>query len=162
MSDTLKLTPEEKRALLEQLKAEEKAEKQKAKETKQSFKQLSGEFVDRNIDNLIDHKNFTEHKILSLFDDYKVIKDLKQQIYGEKNQDSHTSTLEDGSASITIGHSVSIKFDGTESAGVEKIKNYIGTLSSNDANSKKLMKMVNTLLKPSAKTQMLNPSNIFS
>lgn len=160
MLDTSKLSPAEKKQLKEELLADEKLEKQKIKDNKKAYKELSREFVDRNIEKLVNHKEFTEHLLANLFEDYLTIKELKKQIYGNKHQDSHTSTLEDGSASITIGHNVSIKFDGTESAGVEKITNYIATLSSDDENSQKLGKIVKTLLKPSAKTQMLNPANI--
>jgi hypothetical protein len=87
---------------------------------------------------------------------------MKAEIYGlEKNaQDSHTSTLADGSASITIGYNVTIGFDGTESAGVEIIKEFISSLATDDENVKRLSKMVNTFLKPNAKTGMLNPSKI--
>ena len=93
---------------------------------------------------------------------YKSIKELKADVYGTKinEQDSHTSTLEDGSASITIGWNVSIGFDGTESAGVEKIKEFISSLSTDDENNKKLSAAVNTFLKPNAKTGMLNPAKI--
>ena len=85
---------------------------------------------------------------------------MKYSVYGTKDQDSHTSTLPDGSASITIGHNVVISFDGTEASGVEMIKNYLGSLPTEDENSQKLAKAVNILLKPNAKTQQLNPSRI--
>ena len=81
--------------------------------------------------------------------------------YGDKvlEQDSLTSTLPDGSASITIGYNVSIGFDGTEKTGIQGIKDFIATLADNDENTQKLTQMVNVLLKPN-KLGMLNPSNI--
>lgn len=155
-----KLSPEEKAELKAQIIAEEKAEKQRIKEDRKAYKELSAEFVTRNIHTLITHQNDTEAIIKGLFSDFKSIKELKEQVYGEKSQDSHTSTLKDGSASITIGHNVSIKFDGTENAGVEMIMNYIKSLETTDENTIKLAKMVTVYLKPNPKTKMLNPSKI--
>lgn len=163
MSETLditKLSAEQKQQLLEQVKQEEKQAKEKVKQDKKAFKELSAEYVERNINNLVDHNRMTEEIIDRLFEDYQSILDLKQSIYGNKQQDSHTSTLPDGSASITIGHNVTIGFDGTEANGVEKIKEFINSLSSDQENVKKLAAAVNTFLKPNAKTGMLNPSKI--
>jgi hypothetical protein len=154
------LSQDEKRQLMVQLLAEEKQKKERIKNDRKAFKELSVDFVTRNIHTLVNHQNDTEDIIKGLFSDFKEIQELKTQVYGERDQDSHTSTLPDGSASITIGHNVSIKFDGTENAGVEKIMSYIKSLKTDDENTIKLAKMVTVYLKPNPKTQMLNPSKI--
>lgn len=160
--DIKKLSPEQRAELMNQLDAEAKAEKEKKKEDRKAYKELTYEYVHRNIDFLLTHNDVTKRIISDLFKDYKPVQSLKNSVYGNEAQDSHTSTLPDGSASITIGHNVSINFDGTESSGVQKIRNYIASLS--DANSddktKKLTKMVDTFLKLNPKTGMLNPSKI--
>ena len=160
--DLTKLSAEDKAALLAQLSSDQKAEKEKVKQDRKAYKELTAEFVNRNIDFLVAHNEVTEKVIKNLFEDYNPIKELKQEVYGNDPQDSYTSTLPDGSASITIGHNVSIKFDGTEASGVNKIKNFIKTLSDNNDNAKtqKLSKMVDTFLKLNPKTGMLNPSKI--
>lgn len=160
--DIKTLSPEDKAALAEQLKVDRKAAKIKREADLKSFKELSGEFVDKHIDPLVHHHEITGMLIEKLWNDYKPLQGLKKQIYGVKidQQDSHTSTLEDGSASITIGYNVTIGFDGTESAGVEKIKDFLKSLSTDEENVKKLSAAVNTFLKPNAKTGMLNPSKI--
>src|SRR5690606_30941134 len=162
MTDISKLTADERKALMAELAQEEKAAKAKRKEDTKAFKQSSAEYVSNNIDKLVNHHDLTDNLIVALFNDFNQILALKESIYGVKvsNQESHTSTLEDGSASITIGYNVTIGFDGTETVGVEKIKEYLASLSSDDINVKKLSKAVNTLLKPSAKTGMLNPASI--
>lgn len=162
MTDITKMTAEERKALAAQLAEQDKTEKAKKADDKKAFKQLSADYVVNNIDKLVNHHNTTDNLISVLFNDFNNILALKESVYGAKvkNQESHTSTLEDGSASITIGHNVTIGFDGTESIGVEKIKEFLTSLSSDDANVKKLSKAVNTLLKPSAKTGMLNPASI--
>lgn len=163
MEKTMKLESlslAERAELKTQILAEERKEKLKLKEDRKAFKELSGEFVIKHIHTLVNHQNDTENIIKMLFKDYHEIQEFKAQVYGEKIQDSHTSTLPDGSASITIGYNVSIKFDGTESSGVEKIMNFITSLSQDDANTQKLVKIVNTYLKPNPKTNMLNPVKI--
>ena len=156
------LSPEARKKLAQQLKEQNKLEKQKREDNISAFKKLSEEFVTNNIDPLVHHHEITGALIEKLWNGYKSIKELKADVYGTKinEQDSHTSTLEDGSASITIGWNVSIGFDGTESAGVEKIKEFISSLSTDDENNKKLSAAVNTFLKPNAKTGMLNPAKI--
>lgn len=155
------LSPEQKKALLAEVAAEEKANIAKKAESKETYKQLSVEFVNRNIDIFAHRQIAIEQDIQKLFKDYEAIIDIKAIAYGEKvrEQDTHTSTLPDGSASITIGFNASIGFDGTEKIGVEGIKEYITTLTDDDENTMKLTKMVNILLKPN-KVGMLNPSNI--
>ncbi|WP_233900750.1 hypothetical protein [Tenacibaculum piscium] len=153
------LSPEEQETL-KKLQQKQKSEKQKYKEDIKTFKELSAEFVTKNIDGLVDHQKNTEAIITMLFQDYKPLKELKQLVYGKKSQDSHTSTLKDGSASITIGHNVSIKFDGTETSGVEMIKDYLASLADDNAKALKLTKIVNIALKRNAKTGFLNPAKI--
>lgn len=155
------LTAEEKKALLAEAAAEEKAIKAKKAESTETYKQLSAEFVNRNIDIFAHRQIAIEQDVQKLFKDYESIIDIKAIAYGDKvrEQDTHTSTLPDGSASITIGFNTSIGFDGTEKIGVEGIKEFITTLADDDEKTIKLGKMVNILLKPN-KVGMLNPSNI--
>lgn len=156
------LSPEQKATLAKQLSADRKTAKKQRDEDLKSFKELSTDFVNKHIDPLVHHHEITGMLIEKLWNDYKPLQEIKKQVYGVKidNQDSHTSTLEDGSASITIGYNVTIGFDGTESAGVEKIKDFLKSLSNDEENVKKLAAAVNTFLKPNAKTGMLNPSKI--
>lgn len=158
--DITKLTAAQRTELFAKLEQQEKSEKLQKEENRKAYKELANEYVERNIDTLINHNDLTEDLINKLFEDYEAVKEMKTLVYGEKQQDSHTSTLPDGSASIKIGYNVTIGFDGTESAGVEKIKNFISSLTNDDENTKKLTKMVNTFLKPNAKTGMLNPVKI--
>ena len=159
----VELTADE-RAELEALRAKKaaEAEKEKRKIDRKTFKELTADFVKQNIHLLISHHEATEVIIEQIFKEYQTILKLKSDVYGNRieEQDSHTSTLDDGSASITIGWNVSIGFDGTEAEGVKKIKEFINSLSDDSEKVKKLSKMVNTFLKPNAKTGMLNPSKI--
>ena len=160
--DIKDLSPEQRSELVKQALEMDKAEKEQKEQDRKAYKDLSEEYVHRNIDRLIGLRGTEEEAINHLFNDFEPVRALKEAIYGTKinEQDSHTTTLRDGSASITIGYNVSIGFDGTESVGVEKINNFINSLSDDSDKVKKLAKMVNTFLKPNAKTGMLNPVKI--
>lgn len=156
------LTPEQRADLLKQAEEINKKEKEQRDADRKTLKELQDEYIIRNIDPIINLRDNEEQVVNHLFADFEPIKELKASVYGVKinEQDSHTATLKDGSASITIGYNVSIGFDGSESAGVEKIKDFINSLADDSDKVKKLSKMVNTFLKPNAKTGMLNPSKI--
>lgn len=156
------LSAKERQALVQQAKEIVKKEKQAQENNRKAFKEMSVAFVNNHIDWWVHHKEITLQAIESLYKEFNPLLSLKAEAYGVhiNEQDSHTFTLEDGSASITLGYNVTIGFDGTENAGVQKIKNFIGSLASDDENVTKLSKMVNTFLKPNAKTGMLNPAKI--
>lgn len=158
--DISKLTPIERQELKSQFAKEEKQRQQKIKETKATYKELAEEFVNAHIGKLVSHKEITDFLIKQTMADFEAVKELKNEVYGVKNQDSYTSTLKDGSASITVGQNVVIRFDGTESAGIEKIKDYMKSLASESDNAKKLGKIVDKKLKTNHKTGFLNPSSI--
>ena len=158
------LTTAQRKQLQKEAKELDLKEKKEREENIKAYKELSAEFVKSNIDPLIHHHEITGSLIEKLWKDFKPLQELKSNIYGVKinNQDSHTSTLEDGSASITIGHNVTIGFDGTESAGVQVIMEVIKELSDNedDVKKRKLSKIAETFLKLNPKTKMLNPAKI--
>lgn len=156
------LTPEQRQKLHQEMEADRKHRQQKAKENKEAYKDLADKFVENNIDTLTHHKEVQTSLIDAILDDFKIVRDLKEEVYGVKinKQDSHTSTLKDGSSSITVGRNVTIKFDGTENAGVEKIKEFIKSLSTDNENAQKLAKIVDKKLKVNQKTGFLNPSSI--
>ncbi len=160
--DISKMTADERAELKRQLENEEKQAKLERKENIKAYKELQNEYVTKNIEKLLQEQRILEILVKDIFEDYKSILNMKQLVYGDKvtKQDSHTATLPDGTASITIGYNVTIGFDGTESSGVEKIKDFINSLADDSEKVQKLSKMVNTFLKPNAKTGMLNPSKI--
>lgn len=158
------LTAEQRKALREELALEEKADKEKRKTDIIALKQIGVEFLEKNIDALALRHTDMETAVAGIFKDLSGYIDLKANIYGiEKlDQDSHTVTHPDGLCSITIGYNAGISFDGTETAGVQKIMNYLTALSGDesDENAQKLSKAVKFFLRPNFKTGMLNPGRI--
>ena len=156
------LTTAQRKEMLKQLAAEEKAEKNNLKANRDAYKALSLEFLNKHIDGLIDRQTSMEALVTSIFRDYNPILALKADAFGEDvhDQESHTYTNPDGTSSITIGHNITISFDGTESAGISKIKNVLVSLESDNENVIKLHKAVSIFLRPNKKTGMLNPASI--
>ena len=162
--DISKMSASEKKQFLKQLQKEEKEERLKKQGDVDTLKQLSAAFLTENIDNLVERQGEMEKLVATIFSSFDAILKLKADIYGVKRleQDSHTITNAEGSESITIGQNVNIIFDGSESAGVQKIMNYLTGISGDESNEemKKLSETVKLLLKPSMKTKMLNPAKI--
>jgi hypothetical protein len=152
------LTPEQRRQLVIEAKEDLKAEKEKKKGNYVAFKELGAEFIGRNIEALSELRDVNEKVILNVFEDFSPTLAIRKELYGDSDQDSYTTTLADGSQSITIGYNVTISFDGTEPAGISKIKEYLATLSGDNVNAKKLSASLNLLLKPNGKTGMLKPN----
>lgn len=152
------LSAEQIRELSLEAKEMAKAEKRKKAENYKAFKELGAEFLNRNISELTKLRGINENVILNVFKDFEPTLDIRKELYGESNQDSFTTTLPDGSQSITIGYNVAISFDGTEPAGITKIKQYLATLSGDNSNARKLAASLNVLLKPNGKTGMLKPN----
>ena len=162
--DITKLSPEQKATLKKQLAQEAKQEKEKKQGDIATLKELSNTFLEQNIDTLVNRQGEMETMVNELFTNFSDILALKGQVYGldRLDQDSHTITNADGTASITIGQNVNITFDGSEAAGVQKIMDYLTAISGNEDNEdmKKMSETVKLLLKPSLKTKMLNPAKI--
>ncbi|WP_264522169.1 DUF3164 family protein [Flavobacterium sp. N1994] len=162
--DIKNLSAEDRKALKAQLAQEDKAEKEERRANVQALKDMGLEFLNTNIDSLALAQSEMETNVASIFKNMSSYIDLKAKIYGldKLDQDSHTITHPDGNCSITIGYNAGISFDGTETAGVQKIMDYITALSGNeeDENAMKLAKAVKFFLKPNLKTGMLNPGRI--
>lgn len=147
---TLKdLTPEQKKAIAKELKEEAKAEKEAKAKNKESLKQLENQAALKHVDFFIFNRNDIEKGILELFRDLEPIIDARCEVYGneKREQDSHTLTLDDGSASIKVGWNVRPSFNGTEAEGIVKIKKYMASLTGDSENEQILMEFLNIALK---------------
>ena len=148
-TDLSKLTPEERKELSRQLKEQEQKEKELVKTNKETLQKLTEEVIDNNVDFFVNSQESVEEAILKLFNEANVIIDARGETFGidKIEQDSHTLTKKDGSASIKIGWNVKPTFDGTESAGIQKIKQFMSSLAGETENEKLLMDFLNIALK---------------
>lgn len=147
--DLSQLTDEQRKELIKQAKELAKAEKEQKAQDKILLKDLENGFVRENIDFFIDKRGALEDKILVLFGNIEAIIELRSKVYNndKREQDSHTFTLDDGSASIKIGWNVRPTFNGTEAEGIVKIKQYMSSLAGESENEKILMEFLNVALK---------------
>ncbi|PIF44896.1 hypothetical protein CLU96_1892 [Chryseobacterium sp. 52] len=143
------LSPEEKKELKKQLRDDEIAEKEAKQKNKESLKVLENEVALKHVDYFIFNRNDIEKGIIELFKDLEPIIDSRCEVYGNKKreQDTHTLTLDDGSASIRTGWNVKPSFNGTESEGLVKIKEFMSSLAGDSENEKLLMDFLNIALK---------------
>ncbi len=83
-----------------------------------------------------------------MFNSIQVLIETKKETYSVKgDQKTHTLSNEEGTRRITVGYRDVSDWDGTEDAGVEKVKKYIATLAKDEV-SGQLVDMVNAMLKP--------------
>ncbi|RQO78083.1 hypothetical protein DBR40_09035 [Pedobacter sp. KBW01] len=155
-----KLTPAERKDLLKQLEAKENQAIQKRKDDIEAFKGMVDEMVAAKAPILAEFGKQQNQIVESTFNDFEAVIKLKNDLYGTKDkQASHTFTSRDGNASIVVGYNEIIGFDGTEGAGVQKIKTVIAGLSADDENREVLADLLNTFLKPDKKGN-LNPTRV--
>ncbi len=145
------LSAADRKALMAELVAEQKAEKRRKQEDREAYRKL----IDENIPELF---KILAHasEVLTLakkkiFDGTEDLVGLKNSIYGVRtDQQSHTLTTSNGGFSITRGHRVNDDWDDTVSIGVTKVKEFLGTLAT-DEKSARLIKTILRLLKPDKK-----------
>lgn len=158
--DINKLSPQERKTLMNQLATEEKAARRAKEENINAFKKMVDEMVNRLAPKLSAFGLAQNDIVNDTFADFDTIISLKKELYEVKDQQSsHTFTARDGNGSITIGYNEIIGFDGTEHAGVSKIKEVIKGLSADDENRAVLADLLNTFMKPDKKGN-LNPTRI--
>ena len=158
--DITKLSPAQ---LLELSKAAEQLTAQKKREREQNiaaYKAMVDETVVALAPDLASFGTLQGLKVEKTFNAFQQALALKKELYDYKDsQASHTFTSRDGMASVTIGHNEIIGFDGTENAGVIKIREYMTTLADEDPKRKILVRFLETFMKPNKKGE-LNPARI--
>lgn len=149
------LTPQQMDALRKKFEAEKEAEKEK----KEQYKGIVDSTVGSIIDKLQTAATLLANAKTIAYNDLKALLETKQEVYDVKNgQRTHTFTTQDGKYRIIIGVKLLTRWDGTESAGVEKVKEYISSLAK-DENSAQLTELVMNLLNPD-KAGNLNPNRV--
>ncbi len=154
-------------ALLEQAradKAKREAEEKHAQEVK-TYKDLVDEAVNDTVPEAEDVSRMLEQRKAGIFERFHSIIAMKEELYkGSKSMakegrftDSFTNKA--GTARVTLGFNTNDAYDDTYTAGVEKVKEYIQSLASDDK-SRQLAEMVNTLLMERSKAGQLKAQNV--
>lgn len=144
------LTPEQKKQLLAEAEAEQKAVAETIRNNRKAYKELVGETVPRFFDSLVQQSQELSKTKLQLFQGIKDIIQLKKEAYGVKaNQQSHSLTSTDGVQTIKVGYRVNDGWDDTMHSGIDKVNQFIETLVTGEE-TKKLVNTINRLLQKDA------------
>ena len=102
--DLSQMSAEDLKKLQEQLKEKQRAEKLAKQQSRQTLLELEAELVDDNIRFYLSQRKDVEDLVAKLFQEVKIIMAFRAELYGiqKEEQDSHTFTKADGSASIRI------------------------------------------------------------
>lgn len=157
---------EEEVALLENARAEKakrEAEEKHAQEVK-TYKELVDEAVNLTVPEAQDISRILEQKKAAIFERFHSIISMKDELFSgsSKAKDGRftdTFTNKAGTARVTLGFNTNDAYDDTYTAGVEKVKEYIQSLASDDK-SRQLAEMVNTLLMERSKAGQLKAQNV--
>lgn len=158
--DLKQLSPEQLKELTKQLETENSNKKKLREQSVGAYKDLVDETVKSETPKLVDIGTLQNITVEEAFKAFSKALALKKEIYEyEDDQASHTFTSRDGMGSITIGFNEIVGFDGTETAGVIKIREYLASLSQEDETREVLISLLNTFMKPDKKGN-LNPARI--
>lgn len=157
---------EEEVALLENARAEKakrEAEEKHAQEVK-TYKELVDEAVNLTVPEAQDISRILEQKKAAIFERFHSIISMKDELFSgsSKAKDGRftdTFTNKKSTARVTLGFNTNDAYDDTYTAGVEKVKEYIQSLASDDK-SRQLAEMVNTLLMERSKAGQLKAQNV--
>lgn len=153
-------------ALLENARAEKakrEAEEKHAQEVK-TYKELVDEAVNLTVPEAQDISRILEQKKAAIFERFHSIISMKDELFSgsSKAKDGRftdTFTNKNSTARVTLGFNTNDAYDDTYTAGVEKVKEYIQSLASDDK-SRQLAEMVNTLLMERSKAGQLKAQNV--
>ena len=158
---------EEEVALLEQAradKAKREAEEKHAKDVK-AYKQLVDEAVNATVPEAKDISSLLEMRKAGIFERFHSIIAMKDELFkgskglAKEGRFTDSFTNSDSTARVTLGFNTNDAYDDTYTAGVEKVKEYIQSLASDDK-SRQLAEMVNTLLMERSKAGQLKAQNV--
>ncbi len=149
--DLNSLSADDRKALMEELAAEQKKAEELVKTKRDDYKKLVDEMVRESFEPLVTLSQTIKDAKDLVFSNFETVIALKAELFGVKDsQQSHTFTSEDGTISIKMGHRVVENFDDTLSAGIEKVRTYLSTLAK-DTESAALVETIMDLLKKDAK-----------
>lgn len=149
--DLKSLTAAQKKELMDQLAAEQRAEEERKDKERQTYKKLVVETVDDVFIELSKLSSLISQAKASVFNNFSSILDLKRTLYGVKDgQQSHTFSNVDSTQSITIGYRIVDAYDDTVNSGVEMVKEWIYKQAKSEETAA-LVDIVNGLLKKDAK-----------
>lgn len=134
----------------QELQAELQKRQQAQNQARRAYKDLVNSSLTENIIRLKELSDQISQSKLFVFQSLKTLLDIKNEVYSAKgDQQSHTFSDEKGNT-ITYGFRTIDNWDDTLNVGIEKVRDFIGSLAK-DENSAKLVNVINRLLRKDAK-----------
>jgi hypothetical protein len=142
------LSPEARAQLMKEA-AEELAKKEQTKRSeRKKFKEIVSDEVNTLFGIMHQHVEDMKRAKIEIYNSLQALLASKAEVFEVKgDQKTNTFSTADGMKRITIGYRDISDWDGTETAGIEKVKNYISSLAS-DKEKGKAANYLQALLKP--------------
>lgn len=149
--DLSALTPEQKKALKEQLQAEERAEEARKQNERKAYKDLVDITVENSAKKLIALSCEMQRIKQEIFQECATLIKSKNELFKTKgDRKSDTFTTSDNKYRLSLGNRTNEGWDDTVDAGLEKIEDFLSTLISDDK-SKALVSTIRRLMAKDAK-----------
>lgn len=146
MTDLTKLSAEQRKELLAELKAQEEAEKARRDANIEAYKGLVSQTVLEAFPHLQEVSASLAKQKKKIRDSFRAVLDLKAELYGVKDgQRTHQFMTTEGTHRVSIGYHVNDAYDDTVDTGITKVKEYINSLA-RDPQSSMLVETVLKLL----------------
>lgn len=131
--DIKDLTPQQRAELKAQIKAQDRAEKERIQSERDSYKKLVDNFVMTNIVKLKALSEQMSAIKTVIFNDAQTLIEMKEELFKTKaDRRSNTFTTADGTMTMALGNRSNEGWDDTVNEGIAKVKEYIGTLARDD------------------------------
>lgn len=144
--DLSKLSAADRATLKAQIESEERAERARIEQERESYKQLVDSLVQSSATKL---RRLSEEMMRikqEIFSDFSEIIRTKNELFKVKSdRQSDTFTTSDSLVRLTLGNRINEGWDDTVEAGIEIVKAYLATLAKDD-NSANLVETVMSLL----------------
>ena len=135
------LTPEQRRQMMEDLKAEQKAAEERRKNEIALYKAFASQFVLDCFPKLEAVSAMLADEKKKVREAFATVLEMKAELYGVKEtQKSHTIMSEDGMFRIEIGANYTDNYDDTAETGVAMVKEYLDGLGDSE-NAKQAVKL---------------------
>lgn len=131
--DITNLTKEEREQLLAQLSEEKRQEELRVQNERESYKELVDSTVKSAVKKLRALSNEMMQVKQEVFRDFAELIATKNELFSVKvNRQSDSFTTSDGTMNITLGNRTNEGWDDTVEAGIEKVKEYMSSLATNE------------------------------
>lgn len=141
------------------IKRAEDAEKEKALNLRDNYKDMVSSMVNELFPVLENMSNSLAYAKQRVYDSFNTAIDLKRELYNTKEeQNSHTFTNKEGTKKISVGYNVIDNYDDTVNEGVAKVKEYLASLADTE-DTKKLVDVILQLLSKDKKGN-IKPSKV--